>query len=118
MQLAKAGLYAAGFPCTPFSYLHFGSSLLRDANARQLFRCISNLAELQPADPWQSYDQQRIRVCVCWMCAYVFHVCCYCLLTKMGLLENVPGFARVIHPVLEYLHKKLNKQCLSEPHLC
>ena len=33
----SAGLYTAGFPCTPFSFLHNDTELLADENARQFF---------------------------------------------------------------------------------
>jgi site-specific DNA-cytosine methylase len=42
-------LYAAGYPCTPFSCLHSHSEMLEDRNARQMWKCVENIAETQPA---------------------------------------------------------------------
>ena len=44
----EAFLYAAGFPCTPFSVLHGDSALLGDSEAAQLFEVIRRLKLLQP----------------------------------------------------------------------
>lgn len=44
----EAFLYAAGFPCTPFSVLHGDSALLGDSEAAQLFEVIRRLKLMQP----------------------------------------------------------------------
>lgn len=44
----EVALYVAGFPCTPYSTLGLGE-MLADKNARQLFRVIGNMKEMQPA---------------------------------------------------------------------
>eukprot|EP00435_Cladocopium_sp_Y103_P013908 s3522_g3.t1 len=41
--------YICGFPCTPYSFLHVGTQLLQDPNARQLFRILRNCRRLRPA---------------------------------------------------------------------
>jgi hypothetical protein len=42
-------LYGAGFPCTPFSLLHWGSQLLQEQEARQMYRVLDNIKDCQPA---------------------------------------------------------------------
>lgn len=41
-------LYTAGFPCTPFSLLHWNSRVLEDQHARQFFTTVSNIKTIQP----------------------------------------------------------------------
>lgn len=45
----RVALYAAGFPCTPFSALHSFSKLLEDKNAQQMWKCLQNIKESKPA---------------------------------------------------------------------
>lgn len=45
----KVCLYGAGFPCTPFSLLHWGSQLLQEQEARQMYRVLDNIKDCQPA---------------------------------------------------------------------
>ena len=47
----KVGIYACGFPCKPYSTLHWGSGLLQDPNAKQLWLLIRNMAESECAAP-------------------------------------------------------------------
>ena len=42
-------LYTAGFPCTPFSMLHHMSKMLKDKNAKQLWKTLQNIKEINPA---------------------------------------------------------------------
>ena len=42
-------LYSAGFPCTPFSMLHWQSLLLQEAAARPMYRVVDNIKACQPA---------------------------------------------------------------------
>ena len=44
----KVALYCAGFPCTPFSYLHFDSSLLDDGEAKQFYETVRRVKFLEP----------------------------------------------------------------------
>ncbi len=50
--LSKVTLYAAGFPCTPYSMLHWGSALLNDPEARQMYKVIDNLESCQAPVSW------------------------------------------------------------------
>lgn len=42
-------VYTAGFPCTPFSYLHSNSSMLADKNARQFYQVVEDIKESNPS---------------------------------------------------------------------
>lgn len=42
-------LYAAGFPCQPYSCLHNHSEMLADKNSAQMWRCLENVAKMKPA---------------------------------------------------------------------
>lgn len=45
----KICAYCCGFPCTPYSFLHTGTSLLQDANCQQLFQIVRNCKRMLPA---------------------------------------------------------------------
>ncbi|CAL1131717.1 unnamed protein product [Cladocopium goreaui] len=46
---SKVGIYAAGFPCTPFSSLHFDTSLLGEEQAKPMWETIRRIKSLRPA---------------------------------------------------------------------
>ena len=48
----QVSLYCAGFPCTPFSMLHYDSELSQDPNARQMLKVISNCHVMKPGVSW------------------------------------------------------------------
>lgn len=56
-ERCQAMMYAAGFPCQPFSGLHNNTSLLEEKNAAQFYGVIQRIAKLKPADP-------RLGLCV------------------------------------------------------
>ena len=56
-------LYVVGFPCQPYSYLHQGSSLLKDPNARQLFQTIRNVKRMKPLAPLFAFSHYRSVYC-------------------------------------------------------
>ena len=45
-------LYGAGFPCAPFSSLHWQSLLLQEAAAKPMYRVLDNLAACAAPAPW------------------------------------------------------------------
>ena len=52
-------IYAAGFPCTPFSSLHWQSLLLEEAAAKPMYRVLDNLAACAAPAPWLINDQNH-----------------------------------------------------------
>ena len=44
----EVGLYCAGFPCTPYSLLHWGTRLLEEEAAKPMWQCIRNVKEASP----------------------------------------------------------------------
>ena len=48
----QVSVYCAGFPCTPFSMLHYATQLLQDPNARQLLKVIANCRVMEPGVSW------------------------------------------------------------------
>ena len=47
----QVGLYCAGFPCKPFSYLNAKSRLLKEKQAKPLYQVIRHLKTTAPAVP-------------------------------------------------------------------
>ena len=93
-------LYAAGFPCTPYSLLHWQSSLLEDDNVRQLWKILKNIVERQPAVTWLDYMSCFAN---CLQCAVAS------VSPQVALLENVLGFKRCWEIVKAEIEKQLPK---------
>lgn len=49
---SKVFLYMAGFPCKPFSSLHWQSDLLAEESAKPMFRVLDNIAAAEPPAAW------------------------------------------------------------------
>lgn len=55
----KVGIYACGFPCTPYSALHSGSALLQDPNAKQMWQSIRHMVESECAAPCKTNNSEK-----------------------------------------------------------
>ena len=72
----QVGFYLAGFPCTPYSLLHWGSMLLGEEAAKPMWQCIRNFKRSQPAVTCQVFDG---------MSQYVTVAKCNCMLSLIDL---------------------------------
>ena len=45
----QVALYAAGFPCTPYSSLHNATTLLQEAAVAPMWQCVRNMKKSKPA---------------------------------------------------------------------
>ena len=100
---AGCGLYCAGFPCKPFSFLHSKSKMLRDKHSKPLFQVVRHIKEVGPAASWLYIpnicpNKMSVRICFQWM------------ESKAVLLENVYGFKRVWPKVKFILDTNLPQQ--------
>ena len=105
--------YIGGFPCTPYSFLHVGTQLLQDPNARQLFRILRNCRQVRPA------VTRLVAIKDVWWCMILSDVCTcvHQLITLISslknqvseiiLLENVMGFERVLDRILSLIRRNL-----------
>ena len=94
-------MYVAGFPCTPYSLLHWQSLLLEDPNVRQLWKVLQNIADCQPAVTQLNY------MSVLMLCQLSPANTCFS--PQAALLENVMGFKRCWEKVKEIIGEKLPK---------
>ena len=107
-------IYAAGFPCTPFSSLHWQSLLLEEAAAKPMYRVLDNLAACAAPAPWliqekkhnyNHINQKRLFwILLVPLCFQIGR----CLLNfEVGMLENVQGFKKVKPEFEKLLEEKL-----------
>ena len=83
--------YVCGFPCTPWSLLHYRSALMQDPNTRQMLQTVRNLRDQSPAAPRH--------------CDFVAF-----LDSEVCVLENVKGFLRAMSNFKVFLKKNCPEQ--------
>ena len=49
--LGQVAFYSSGFPCKPYSWLHWGTQLLAEPDAKPLWQSIRNFKLAAPAEP-------------------------------------------------------------------
>lgn len=92
----EALVWVAGFPCTPFSALHAGSTLLAEAEARQFYESVRRFKCLKAPAPRHVKLKGLPK-----------------RLTQLGLLENVIGLHKVKTQIMDHI-----KAELPEPIAC
>ena len=103
-------LYAAGFPCTPFSTL--GSlERLRDPNAKQFYACIKRIKSNKPKAPLSNGQVRFVRewfhhdnCCSLFLCFFPHWPGGSCQ-PKVAVLENVMGFMAVAEKAARFIRR-------------
>ena len=112
----KASVYAAGFPCTPYSLLSCTRKMLHDQNARQLFRVIKRLRKYRPKASWINYvvsvasvfwSYQAVFLIIA-QARFISHVC---WTLQVAALENVLGFRPILGKVISLIRANVPGQC-------
>lgn len=99
----QVSVYCAGFPCTPFSMLHYASELLQDPNARQLLKVVSNCRVVEPGVSWSTIDEISNLTVQSRSNLHEHNA----VPSKVIVLENVMGFLRCLKKVEKLLRANL-----------